>query len=315
MRKYTIILFVILSVLSSCSTEQPSCDSKITYSESLDSSLALIENSNDFILLIVRDTTEISQVVDSFFTKNNCWVDSLNKEFKAIVSHSLPAKIKKKSFDKILVDFQNEHKLSLPFAVALGQNDTVFTYISLKTNHNTQFVLDSVWMDLISEIRSDNLRDDYTFLHGAEKEKYLTPKYHSWVKEIVAFKSYNEKEHKLILEIHNPNRVRIVAEGTNQRDYMTPLHILMDDDSIPIPFFKWTSQTQTYYDDFLKKNYHAYTDSVIFAEAHLEEGVPTSLETYPIRVSYSAYLPKRKVMVNSVVIPVNPKINRVDSIN
>ncbi len=315
MRKYAIVLVVMLSILGSCNVEQQSCDSKINYSVSLDSSLTLIENPNDFILLVVRDSTESSMVLDSFFTKNSCWVDSLNNQFKAIVSHTLPAKIQKKSFDKVLVEFQKEHKLSLPYAVALGQNDTVFTYISLKAKHNTQFALDSVWMDLISEIRSVNLRDDYTFLHGAEKEKFLTPSYHNWVKEIIAFKSYNEKEHKLILEIHNPNRVRIVAEGTNQRDYMTPLQILIEDDSISAPHFKWTSLTHSFYDDFLKKNYQAYTDSILVAEAILQEGVPSSLDAYQIRISYSAYLPKRKVMVNSVVIPVNQKINKTDSLN
>lgn len=314
MRKFIVVLFVSIVVLSSCSVKQDVCDSKMTYSNSYDSSLFHLKSSDDFLLLIVRDSTEKSSVIDSFFTQNLCWVDSLNNTFKSIVSHSLPSIIKKKTFDKVLVDFQKEHKLSLPFAVAIGQNDTVFTFISLKPKYSTKFNLDSVWTDLIFEIRNENLRNDYTFLHGSEKDKYLTPSYHSWTKEVVAFKFYDEKEHKLIIELRNPNKIRIIADGTNQRDYMTPLRIIFDEDSISSPSFKWITPAHVFYDDFLKKNYQAYTDSIIIAEAILGEEMFTNLNAYPIRISYSAYLPKRKVMLNSIQIPVNSKTSVVDSI-
>lgn len=289
-------------LLYSCSDNKENCVGELSYATSMDSAITKIANSNDYVLLIVKDSSEQSAKVDTFFQKNPCWKDSISFQFTSIVSFQIADKFKKKSFDRVLTDFKKEHHLSFPYALVLGMNDTVFAFTSLLPNSSSTMLLDSAWSYLLAEKRNPLIRADYTFLHG-EKMAYNTPSYYSWTKEINATLSYDEKGHKLRLEISNPQRIRIVSEGTNQRDYMTPLHVLSEDDSIAVPRFTWLSVPSSFRDDFLKKSYLAYTDSIIIGEAILPESSNSTLP-YNLKVSYSAYIPKRKAMINSMIVSV-----------
>lgn len=299
MKGFYVFVVIALCGMNACKSPNEFCKGHWALNPSLDSALTYLNSDSDYVFLLVRDSSEISANLDSFLIHNPCFKDSIQQSFTQIVEYYLPPKTKKKSLGRKIVDFKNEHKLELPFALIIGRNDTVFSYSSLLNDVSTHQSIDSSFRYLLSEIKNPSLRNDISFLSGESASKYR-PSYYSWTQEVKAYVELDVEHNKLLVQVHNPNKVRIIANGTHQRDYLTPIYLIWENDSISIPEVQWKSEVYSFKDAFLNKGYSAYTDSVILGEIQLSPGSPLNIQYYSGILSYSAYLPKRKSSLNSI---------------
>jgi len=276
--------------------------------DSLSQALAELRSDSQFVLLQVTDSSAASMRFIRQLDSTACLRYALGNAFAAHYRVNI-ANVPRRSPLQIYQEFAAEHALKPPFLLLLGRSDTVFAFTEVYAEEwraDTLSAPDSAIAFMQREQQNPNLRDDYTFLQAKEKEKLLTPKYYAWIRSLSVSGSLSETRDKktlLRIEIHNPERFRIVAPGTDQRSYLAPLRTEWDSDTLVFPPLQWLSEAQSFRDAFLQKNYMAYTDSLIAAEVLLQYSLAQLPAGIGGHVILSVYVPPRKVAVNSVDLP------------
>lgn len=277
--------------------------------DSLEQATAQIRSDSQFVLVQVLDSSAASSAFLRYTDSLPCFRYRMQEGFAAHYRVSIEGALRREP-RYVFREFAGEYGLRPPFFMLLGRKDTVFAFAEIY-NGDPASAPDSVLAFLLREQAGSALRDDITFLHGAEKEKRLRPRYYAWVKSVTVSGYIGESPDKklwLHLAIRNPDRYRIVAPGTDQRSYLAPLRLQWNDTLLPAAI-SWKNTVQGFSDPFLKKKYLAYTDTLISGEAILNVARGQLPEILEGRMIFSVYIPQRKVAVNSVEIPLQVSVH------